>query len=188
MGLDQAEAGISENVRLLNLLKHEPQRRGRLAGLFGLHASLTLSEETLERCRAAVGEDVGFHIHVAEHPVDEYDSLEKCNQRVIDRLQRHGSLGPNSIIVHAVHVDAREIELLAETNTWVSHQPRSNMNNAVGLPAVESMLRSGIRVCLGNDGFSNAMWEEWKAGYLSHKLLHRDPRRMGADTIANMAI
>jgi cytosine/adenosine deaminase-related metal-dependent hydrolase len=62
------------------------------------------------------------------------------------------------------------------------------MNNAVGLPAVEEMLASGIRVCLGNDGFSNAMWEEWKACYLSHKLISKDPRKMSADKIVRMAI
>jgi cytosine/adenosine deaminase-related metal-dependent hydrolase len=46
----------------------------------------------------------------------------------------------------------------------------------------------GIKVCLGNDGFSNAMWEEWKAAYLYHKAAHRDPRRAGGYTITEMAI
>ncbi len=42
---------------------------------------------------------------------------------------------------------------------------------------------------MGNDGFSNTMWQEWKAAYLGHKLLHRDPRRMQrADTIYQMAV
>ncbi len=184
-GLDGAREGIEENVRFLKRVGGESN--GRLAALFGLHAGLTISDETLAACREAVGEDVGFHIHVAEHPSDEYDSLQKTGMRVVDRLQKFGILGPRSIVVHAVHVDAREMAILAETNTWVSHQPRSNMNNAVGLPAVEDMLRMGIRVCLGNDGFSNAMWEEWKAAYLAHKLYHRDPRKVQGDTVARMA-
>jgi cytosine/adenosine deaminase-related metal-dependent hydrolase len=103
-------------------------------------------------------------------------------------LHRLGILGPNSIAVHCVHVDAREISILAETGTWVSHQPRSNMNNGVGLPPVESMLRAGVKVCLGNDGFTNLQWEEWKAAYLGHKLLNLDPRRMSALDIAEMSI
>ena len=49
------------------------------------------------------------------------------------------------------------------------------------------MLEKGIPVCLGNDGFSNAMWEEWKAAYLAHKLYHRDPRKVQGDTVARMA-
>lgn len=195
-GPEKAQAGIAENVRFFERVHQEKPLEGHLAALFGLHASLTLSDDTLMACRAAADavaektqqEAVGFHVHVAEHSVDEFDSLAKSGTRVVDRLQRLGILGPRTVVGHAVHVDAREIALLAETGTWVSHQPRSNMNNGVGLPAVESMLRAGVKVCLGNDGFSNAMWEEWKAAYLGHKLLHLDPRWMPANVIEQMAV
>ena len=179
-----AKAGIRENVRFIQRAQSEKIAAGRVSATFGLHASLTLSESTLEACRQAVPQGVGFHIHVAEHEVDEYDSLAKSGVRVVDRLQRHGMLGPHSIIVHGVHVDAREVNLLAETGTWVTHQPRSNMNNGVGVAQVESMLRAGVNVCMGTDGFSSTMWEEWKTAYLLHKAWNRDPRRMsGSDVI-----
>ena len=127
-------------------------------------------------------------MHTAEHEVDEYDSLQKSGTRVIDRLEQFQILGPKSIAVHAVHIDAREIQILAETGTWVTHQPRSNMNNGVGLGNVEAFMRAGIKVCLGNDGFSNAMWEEWKTAYLVHKLWNRDPRRMSGYDVTRMAV
>lgn len=187
-GQKGVEEGIRENLRFIELVKKNNPLTGRLAAMFGLHASLTLSEETLEKCRNAAPDEVGFHIHVAEDPADEYDSLHKCGERVVDRLYRHGILGERSIAVHAVHVDVREVELLAQTKTWVTHQPRSNMNNAVGMSQPEGMLRAGVRVCLGNDGFSNAMWEEWKTAYLAHKLWNRDPRRMPATTVVEMAV
>ncbi len=185
-GPEKARQGIDENVRFLARCAKEQVAGGRVAGSFGLHASLTLSEETLEACRQAAPDGVGFHIHVAEHEEDEYQSLEMHGDRVVDRLQRHGILGDRSIIAHAVHIDTQEIHLLAETGTWVTHQPRSNMNNAVGVAAVESMLRAGVRVCLGNDGFSNTMWDEWKTTYLVHKVWRRDPRRMAGDRVAQM--
>ncbi len=187
-GPEKMQAGINENVRFIRQINSNQNLKGRLAAKFGLHASLTLSENTLAACREAIPDDVGFHIHVAEHPVDEYDSLAKSGQRVVDRLQRFGILGQNSIAVHAVHVDVREIDILRETQTWVTHQPRSNMNNAVGMSQAEAMLRAGIKVCLGNDGFSNAMWEEWKATYLAHKLWNHDPRRMNGMDVVQMAI
>ena len=90
--------------------------------------------------------------------------------------------------MHAVHVDAREASLLAESGTWVTHQPRSNMNNGVGVSALESMLRLGIPVCLGTDGFSSTMWEEWKFAYLLQKVWHLDPRRMNGMDVEQMAI
>ncbi len=185
-GPDKTDAGIKENVRFLKQLASHP--RPRLAATFGLHASLTLSGGTLQACRAAAPQETGFHIHVAEHEADEYDSLNKSNMRIVERLQVHEIIGPKTIAAHCVHIDAHEIELIKETGTWVTHQPRSNMNNAVGSAPVESMLRTGVKVCLGNDGFSNAMWDEWKEAYFLHKVTHRDPRRMNGNDVAKMAI
>ncbi len=187
-GKEKAEAGIRENVRFIQRVRQENVADGRVAATFGMHASLTLSDATLEACRQAAPAGVGFHIHVAEHEVDQYDCLAKTGTRIIDRLHRMHILGPHSIVVHAVHVDAREVNLLAQTGTWVTHQPRSNMNNAVGVPDVESMLRAGVAVGLGTDGFSSTMWEEWKTTYLLHKLVRRDPRRMSGLDVVQMAI
>jgi len=183
-GEEKAQAGIKENIRFIKSAIRNPQ--SAIAGTFGLHASLTLSDKTLEACRNEWGG--GFHIHAAEHESDQYDSLQKSGTRVIDRLHKFGILGERSIVAHAVHIDHREAALLAETGTQVTHQPRSNMNNAVGAADVEGLLRLGVKVGLGNDGFSNAMWDEWKATYLSHKAAHRDPRRMNGATVAEIAV
>jgi len=186
-GPEGAKDGIEENVRFLKSLK--VRDNGLLAGTFGLHASLSLSEETLADCVEAVsGLDTGFHIHVAEHEADEYDSLFKYGKRAVTRLSDAGILGPKSIVAHGIHVDTAEQNILRESGTWVTHQPRSNMNNAVGSADIEGMMRLGIPVCLGNDGFSNNMWAEWKTAYLLHKVAHRDPRRANGMDVVQMAI
>ncbi|MBI9034190.1 MAG: putative aminohydrolase SsnA [Bacteroidales bacterium] len=186
-GLDRMREGVAENLRHIDYVKRNPGN-GRIKAHFGMHASLTLSQETLEYCRNQNPDDIGFHIHAAEHISDQFDSLDKSGMRVIDRLYKHGILGEKSIIVHAVQTDAKEIALLAETNSIVTHQPRSNMNNAVGMAQIESMLRAGILLGLGNDGFSNAMWEEWKTAYLAHKMWHRDPRVVSGYDVVQMAV
>lgn len=181
-----AKAGIEENLRYIKKLNAHSQYSDHLSAMFGLHASLTVSDETLDACRQTAPDGTGFHIHVAEHEIDETDSIKKYGMRVVERLKKHHMLGPNSLLVHGVHIDDSEIELVADTRTWLTHQPRSNMNNGVGLPQVEKMLAADIKVCLGNDGFSNTMWEEWKTAYLAHKLWNRDPRRMSADEVVQM--
>lgn len=184
-GPQKAGAGIAENVRFIKAAQDYP----RIAGTFGLHASLTLSDTTLQQCVEAAAEvDSGFHIHVAEHEADEYDSLQKSGLRAIQRLYKAGILGEKSIVAHAVHCDAWELEILRDTQTWITHQPRSNMNNAVGAAPIDAMLAAEMRLCLGNDGFSNSMWQDWKAAYLLHKVVHRDPRRAAGDGIARMAL
>lgn len=184
-GPEKMRAGIRENMRFLEKRAKSPD--DQLAGTFGLHASLTLSDESLTACRDAAPAGQGFHVHVAEHEVDEYDSLKRSGVRAIERLGRFAILGPKTITAHCVHIDYEEARLLKETGTWVSHQPRSNMNNAVGAAQIEALGRLGVRVCLGNDGFSNAMWEEWKAAYFLHKIASRDPRRGNGGFIAEMA-
>lgn len=183
-GLDKARAGIAENVRFINASKGG----ARIRGTFGLHAGLTVSDETLRACVEHNPSGEGFHIHVAEHEADEDDSVAKYGKRVIQRLYDHGILGDKTITAHCVHIDDAERALLLQTGTWVTHQPRSNMNNAVGAMALDSMFEADVKLCLGNDGFTNNMWEDWKAAYLLHKVVSRDPRRANGSYIATMAV
>ena len=188
-GATAAQAGIAENVRfrsrVAQLRQHDAQAGDRLAATFGLHASLSLSDATLEAC-AADGDR--FHVHVAEHPSDEYDSLAKSGKRVVERLHAFGITGPQSIMAHCIHIDAWEMGLLRETGVFPTHQPRSNMNNAVGAADVTAMLRGGLPVCLGNDGFSNDMFAEMKVADMLQKLANGDPRYLGADKVLQMAV
>ncbi|MBL7199746.1 MAG: putative aminohydrolase SsnA [Anaerolineae bacterium] len=196
-GPGRARAGIEENVRFAKSLAARPD--SHLSASFGLHASLTLSDKTLADCvAAAVGASpptppgaakngLGFHIHVAEHQADQDDALRRSGVRVVHRLHQAGILGPCTIAAHCVHVDETEMEVLAETGTWVTHQPRSNMNNAVGTARVEEMLSAGANVGLGNDGFSNDVFAEMKAAYLAGKLARRDPRAMPGDLVTRLS-
>ena len=182
-GADKMQAGIAENLRFMAAAAD----RERLRGTFGLHASLTLNDDSLRACAEAAPADAGFHIHVAEHEADQGDSLVKSGLNAVERLDSYGIMNENTIAAHCVHIEAHEREILRERGVWVSHQPRSNMNNGVGAADIDGMLAAGLRLCLGNDGFSNNMWAEWKAAYLLHKVANRDPRRANGADIARMA-
>jgi putative selenium metabolism protein SsnA len=185
------EQGMHENERFIRSLRaerHSQAKAGMLAASYGLHASFTLSPVTIERCAAAgVDLGVGFHIHVAEDISDENDSLTRYGIPVVDRLEANRILGPRSIAAHCVHVQRNEIARLAETRTHSVHNPRSNMNNAVGRAPVEEMIRAEVNVGLGNDGFSMNMMQEMKVAYLLHKLALADPRAMPGNLVMNMA-
>lgn len=181
-----AKAGIAENVRFIERLHAQPDPK--LGASFGLHAAFTVSDETLAACVNAVqGLDTGFHIHVAEDKADEVDSIEKYGVRVAERLAQQGILGPKTLVAHAIHVDANEMSIFQQTGTKISHQPRSNMNNAVGVAEVEQMLDQGITVGLGNDGFTNNMFTEIHTAYLLHRVSKGDPRVMPGDRLIDMA-
>ena len=92
---------------------------------------------TLERAVAeAAATGTGFHFHAAEAESDQEYNLREHGCRVIERFHRAGVLGPSSLAAHCVHVDGREMDLLAGTGTAVAHNPQSNLNNAVGIAAI----------------------------------------------------
>jgi putative selenium metabolism protein SsnA len=187
-GASISKEGLEENAAFIRrcAAKVGPARRaGRaaasakpphLSALFGLHAAFTLKDATLEKA-AALGHDLGtgFHIHVAEAKSDQEYSQAKHGMRVVERLSRFGILGPQSIAAHCVHVNRREMDLLAEAQTAVVHNPQSNMNNAVGVADVVAMFKRGLLVGLGTDAMTTNMLEELRAAVWAQHLSARNP-------------
>jgi cytosine/adenosine deaminase-related metal-dependent hydrolase len=154
-GPKERDLGIEENVRFAK----EERIFGRFSSHFGLHASFTLSNETLEKCRReAEPLGLGYHSHLAEGKEDPLDSLQKYGMRTAERLDQFGILKENSILAHGIQLSQAELELLSERKPTIAHNPRSNMNNAVGAAQVEKMVARGIPVALGTDGFGCDMW------------------------------
>jgi putative selenium metabolism protein SsnA len=166
--------GIAENERFIRKIG---QGDGQIAAMMGLHASFTLSEETLEKC-VGIAKDggVGCHIHVAEDLSDREDSIKKYNTNVVNRLHKIKATGEKSIFVHCVHIDEDEMDILARTGTIVVHNPESNMNNAVGVTPILKMLNRDVLVGLGTDGMGSDMLAQMRCAYLLHRLANRDPR------------
>jgi putative selenium metabolism protein SsnA len=173
-GMEIRDQGIEENVRFIK--KCQEQASPLLAASFGLHAQITLSDDTLKKCKeAAEGLDVGFHIHVAEGPEDLEDSLRKSGKQVVERLDSFGILGPKTIACHCVHVNEDEMDILKTRDVNVVHNPESNMGNAVGVAPVLRMMEKGIRVGLGTDGYTSDMFEAIKVANMLHKLNEKNP-------------
>jgi putative selenium metabolism protein SsnA len=170
-----AEQGIRENMEFINSCNKTGEEMEK--GMFGLHASLTLSDETLSRCcKENAGTETGFHVHAAEGRVDLEECLRRHGRRVIERLSDFGILGPKTIAAHCVHIDEREMDLLKESKTKVVHNPESNMGNAVGCAPVVDMLRRGVHVGLGTDGYTSDMFESLKVANILHKHQLADPK------------
>jgi 5-methylthioadenosine/S-adenosylhomocysteine deaminase len=118
------------------------------------HAIYTVSSESL-RWIAGEAERLGLpiqiHISETEHEVSE--CRERHGLRPVELLDSLGVLGPRTLLAHAVWLDERERELIAERGATVVTNPVANMKLAVGgafdLPAAQ---RHGLPVGLGTDG------------------------------------
>lgn len=133
----EAKRGLEENIRYL-------KSGGK--GMLGVHAAFTCSDETLAAVADASQQlDVGVHIHVAEGTEDlsAGSRLESLTQ-------------DNWLLVHAVHLDR-------PLRGTIAHNPRSNMNNAVGYA---QPTRWNNDVVLGTDGIGADMLEETRLAYV----------------------
>jgi putative selenium metabolism protein SsnA len=163
-----AAAGIKENA---DFAKHcKEQNDDMIKALFGMHAQMTIGEKTLNQSiEAAAGAGVGFHVHAAEGIEDVIDGVSKYGLRVIERLHKYGVLSEKSIAVHCIHITDGEMDMLKESNVAVVHNPQSNMGNAVGVSPVLDMLKKGILVGMGTDGYTSDMTESLKTTAILHK-------------------
>ncbi len=166
--------GVEENARFI---KKVGKGDGQIAAMMGLHASFTLSDSTLEKCAIIAQEvGVGFHVHVAEDAADRNDSIKKYGVPTVNRLEKMGITGKQSIFVHCVHIDESEMDIISGTHTSVVHNPESNMNNAVGVSKVLEFMKKGILVGLGTDGMSSDMLAQMRCAYLLQRSANHDPR------------
>lgn len=173
-GDEIANEGIEENVHFIK--KCEKENDDFLRALFGLHASFTITDKTMERASAAAKSlGAGFHVHTAEAKSDQDYNEKHFKMRVVERFKKFGILGPKTICAHCVHITDKEMDILAETKTNVAHNPQSNMNNSVGVADIIKMSGKGITVGLGTDAMTVNMMEEVRVALWAQHLSHNNP-------------
>ncbi|AEX86091.1 cytosine deaminase-like metal-dependent hydrolase [Marinitoga piezophila KA3] len=169
---------IEENTEFLK------NNSEKFAGMFGLHASLSLSNETLKK----VSENLNgapIHIHVAESLEDEEDSIKKYGKRVVERLEEFNLLTDNSILSHCVHIDENEADIISNYNVYVALNPTSNMNNAIGMPNYKLLKDKNIKTIIGNDGLGFNITREYLNLYFTQKYRYEDPTFFNFDDLKN---
>lgn len=150
---DEAQAGLAECRRFI-----ENNRHGNLRGLVALHASFTVSDETIreagELCR-----DLGtvLHIHLAEDQADVDDAKERGYDGPLERLEQLEALVPGSILAHGIYLSEEQVARATKAGCWFVQNPRSNLGNKVGYPLA---LVATDRVALGTDGYPADMVAE----------------------------
>jgi cytosine/adenosine deaminase-related metal-dependent hydrolase len=162
-GAEGARAGLAENRRAIAEIQDSQCR-----AIVGLHASFTLSEESLQAA-AAMGAPV--HVHVAEGEGDGEDATRRGFAGVVDRLERSGVLRTGSILAHGVHLGDEEVARVLESGCWLVHNPSSNRNNRVGY-AHPGRFAEGL--ALGTDGIGSDMWGAVTEAFLAAREHHHE--------------
>lgn len=155
-GREEGENGLSECRRFV-----ESNKRPLVRGAIGLHASFTVSDDTIREagdlCRELRSV---LHTHLAEDRVDVTDAWSRGYEGPLERLMQLSALPPGSILAHGVYLERAQVHKVAKGKSWIVQNPRSNRGNGVGYPKA---LGGSWRVALGTDGYPSDMTEEDKA-------------------------
>ena len=115
--------------------------------MVGLHAAFTCEADTIAAAaELAPSLGVGVHVHVGEDLVD---------ADAVERLAGHTT--DDWILVHCVHLPTDH-----GLSGTIVHNPRSNMNNAVGYA---HPTRFANPVALGSDGIGASMLDEFRVAF-----------------------
>jgi len=152
-GREEAEQGLAECRRFILA-----NRRPRVRGVVGLHASFTVSNETLDEA-ASLCRELGtvVHVHVAEDVADLAHAHARRYPGPLERLIERGAVLRGSILAHGVHLEKQQVHAAAMAGAWLVQNPRSNHGNRVGYPRA---LAASDRVALGSDGYPSDMRAE----------------------------
>lgn len=184
-GKDIALEGIKENINFMNECDNN---QNLIKGMFGLHASFTLDDELLNECAKAMqGRTEGYHVHVAEGIEDLKHSIKNYNKTVVERLNDFDIFKKNTLAVHCIHTNEKDLEILKSKGTNVIHNPQSNMGNAVGYSKVIDIINKGIKVGLGTDGYTADMLESMKVSNIISKHEYKNSN-IGFNETLDMAL
>ena len=141
------EEAIKENLDYFLYNTNENSK-----GMFGLHASFTLDDSTLNSIKDFLAKnDIGIHIHICEDESDRNLSMKKYGKSPVQRLLDFNLVNEKSILVHGVHLTKEELDSLKAKKPALAINLDSNLNNAVGTPKFKN-IPGEISILCGTDG------------------------------------
>ena len=183
-GTYKMKSAVKENMDFVHYAKEK--KGSMLKALVGMHASFTLSDDTLNYCIKENKDNAGYHIHIAEGIYDSEHCEKNYNMSVVERLKKFEILGKNTIAGHCIHIKDSDMDILKDTETIVVHNPESNMGNAVGASDIIKMFDKGILIGLGTDGYTNDMFESLKVANILQKHNRKIPDRGFLESSASL--
>ncbi|WEO77859.1 amidohydrolase [Cryobacterium sp. SO2] len=169
---------------------------GRAGGLIEVRIGIEwlplASPELLRDARSLANDlDIGIHVHLNESQTEVDNSIARFGMRPTELAYETGLLGPDTIAAHCVWLNDREIALMKETGTHISHNPSSNAKLGNGVARVPEMLAAGLNIGLGHDAAecnnSADMFEVMKFASLMHRAVRADSSLMPAQQVVRMA-
>ncbi|MDH4207831.1 MAG: amidohydrolase family protein, partial [Anaerolineae bacterium] len=123
----------------------------------------------------------GWHMHLLETKLQALVCFDRHGKSATQAMKERGLLGPEVSLAHCVWLDEADVDVLAETNSRVVHNPASNLRIGSGFAPIIEMLEKGVKVALGTDGSASSdnqiMFDAIKLAALIHNVRSTDHHR-----------
>lgn len=167
------------------------QANGRITTMLAPHAPYTCSPDFIRRFVEKAAElKLPIHTHMSETAKEVQQNVDEYGVRPVEHLRSLGFFDLPSLVAHAVHLTDEEIEILAEYDVKIAHNPGSNLKLGSGIAPIPKMLKKGIRPGLATDGAASNnnldLLEEIHLAALIHKGAGQDPEAVPATTALKM--
>ncbi len=165
---------------------------GRITAMLGPHAPYTCPPDFMKVVLKETGDlDAAFHIHLAESRSEVQESLDRYRKTPVGLMLELGLLDRRVLAAHCVHLTDEDIEILADKEVGISHNPGSNLKLGSGIAPLPRLLEKGARVGLGTDGAASNnnldMFEEILLCSLIQKGVHEKPTLITAAQALELA-
>jgi len=118
------------------------------------------------------------HSHLLETKAQRLLAQEKYGCSAVEHLKRIGYLSDRTSLAHCVHLTDDDINILAETQATVVHNPLSNLRLGSGIAPILKYRQAGVNVSFGCDGASSNdsqdLLEAIKIGSILHNVTDLD--------------
>ena len=158
----------------------------------GIHGLYTSKEDYVKECvRFAQIEKLPIHMHFCENIEERNDIIKEYNVDTPARVIANDFKKVHNVLAHCVKITKEDINILKDTNTYISSCPISNLKLGCGVAPISDMVKSGLCVSLGTDGQGSGsnldMFEVMKFTALLQKGINEDPTLLNAYDVLKMA-
>ena len=161
---------------------NELKKSGINVGL-GVHSLRAVSEDSLENmANLAKDEECPIHIHIAEQTAEVDECIATHGAKPLRWLLDNVDVGDNWCLVHATHVDAKELASLAATSAVVCLCPTTEANLGDGIFPLKVWKTLDGGIAIGSDSqisinpFEELRWLEY-----GHRLVLRSRNVFATD-------
>lgn len=158
----------------------------------GIHGLYTSSRQYVQKCvQFAKQKNLPIHMHFCENEQERKDIKTDYNVENPAQIIKEDFGKIHNILAHCVKIDDKDIKILKNTNTYISHCPISNLKLGCGIAPISKLIKEGICVSLGTDGQGSGsnldMFETMKFAALLQKGISQNPKLLPAYEVLKMA-